>query len=340
MSDSIRTRQYMLTQNLNKLPYNLDTLKEIVVQLNAEEWAYIVHDRDKSTNDEKEMVKAHVHCVLKFKNPQTLDTLAEKLKVKPQYLSVWKGRINNAYSYLIHLTDNARNKHIYDPKEVVASFDFQKRIDEITKSVSKQVVNDALNMYANGGISLEELKVKIGNLQFAKKLDEIKKLNSVLDQQAHANWLKEFEGKKMEVEWYYGSAGVGKTRLAVKHAQEYGDEYCVLGSSNDYFQDYQSQDHIVVLDELRPNDFKYSDLLKILDPFQHDKHAPRRYHNVALNIERLIITTPYSPKMFYEKTKIADRKVDTFKQLERRISNVVHVTKTMAKKEFSENNGN
>lgn len=71
-----------------------------------------------------------------------------------------------------------------------------------------------------------------------------------------------------------------------------------------------------------------------MDPYQHDKHAPRRYHNVALNIEKLIITTPYSPERFYELTKIKDRKVDTFDQLKRRISQAIKVTPELARKVF------
>lgn len=335
MIQKVKSRQYMMVQDLDKLPYDLDKLKEILSGLKAKEWAFIEHDKDKSENGGQ--VTPHVHAVIKFENERMLDTLADTLKVKPQYLQVWKGRINNAYSYLIHLTSGAKNKHIYSPKEVVASFDFPKRISEITNRVSKQEIKDALNMYANGGLSQTELKTKIGNLAYAQNLETIKKLNTVLDNQAHQEWLKSFQGQKMTVDWYYGKAGVGKTRLALKEAKESGEQYCVLGSSNDYFQDYDSQDHVVILDELRPNDLKYGDLLKIMDPYQHDKHAPRRYRNVALNIEKLIITTPYKPETFYKMTKIADRRVDTVEQLKRRISKVINVTPELAKKEFGDN---
>ncbi|MCJ2190788.1 hypothetical protein [Lactobacillus helveticus] len=169
-------------------------------------------------------------------------------------------------------------------------------------------------------------------------MEIIKKLNTVLDNQTHKEWLQSFQGQKMTVDWYYGPAGVGKTRLALEEAKRSGKQYCVLGSSNDYFQDYDAQDHVVVLDELRPNDLKYGDLLKIMDPYQHDKHAPRRYRNVALNIEKLIITTPYNPETFYKMTKIADRRVDTVDQLKRRIDKVIKVTPEMAKKVFGDGN--
>lgn len=336
MEQKPKSRQYMMVQDLDKLPYDLDKLKEILSGLKAKEWAFIVHDKDKSENGG--LVKPHVHAVLKFENERMLDALAKTLKVKSQYFQIWKGRINNAYSYLIHLTSGAQDKHIYSPKEVVASFDFPKRISEITNRVSKQEIKDALNLYANGGLSQVELKTKIGNLAYAQNLEIIKKLNTVLDNQAHQEWLQSFKGQKMVVSWYYGPAGVGKTRIALKEAMESGKQYCVLGSSNDYFQDYNAQDHVVVLDELRPNDLKYGDLLKIMAPYQHDKHAPRRYRNVALNIEKLIITTPYDPETFYKMTKIADRRVDTVDQLKRRIDKIIKVTPEMAKKVFGDGN--
>lgn len=336
MVQKTKSRQYMMVQDLDKLPYDLDKLKDILSGLKAKEWAFIIHDKDNSENGG--LVKPHVHVVLKFENERMLDTLAKTLKIKSQYLQIWKGRINNAYSYLIHLTSGAQDKHIYSPKEVVASFDFPRRISEITNRVSKQEIKDALNLYANGGLSQTELKTKIGNLAYARNFEIIKKLNTVLDNQTHQEWLQVFQGQKMTVDWYYGPAGVGKTRLALEEAKRSGKQYCVLGSSNDYFQDYKAQDHVVVLDELRPNDLKYGDLLKIMDPYQHDKHAPRRYKDATLNIEKLIITTPYSPETFYKMTKIADRRVDTVDQLKRRIDKVIKVTPEMTKKVFGEDN--
>lgn len=328
----------MMVQDLDKLPYDLDKLKDILSGLKAKEWAFIVHNKDKSKNGG--LVTPHVHVVLKFENERILDAIAKALNVKPQYFQVWTGRINNAYSYLIHLTSGAKEKHIYSPKEVKASFDFPKRITEITNRVSKQEIKDALNLYANGGLKSGELKTKLGTLAYAKNLDVIKKIDNVLDAQTHEEWLRSFEGQKMIVNWYYGPAGVGKTRLALEQAKRSGKQYCVLGSSNDYFQDYNAQDHVVILDELRPNDLKYGDLLKIMDPYQHDKHAPRRYRNVALNIEQLIITTPYDPETFYKMTKIRDRRVDTVDQLKRRISKVTKVTPELAKKYFGKGNDN
>ncbi len=82
--------------------------------------------------------------------------------------------------------------------------------------------------------------------------------------------------------WLYGKAGVGKTRLA-EHMLK-GKDYITLGSSRDHFQEYRGQ-RFVILNDLRPNDFEYSDLLRLLDPYQHDKAVPSRYHDKRLNLE-------------------------------------------------------
>ena len=54
-----------------------------------------------------------------------------------------------------------------------------------------------MNLYANGGLSKNELRIKIGNLAFAKNEDTIKKITKVLDENTHREWLSEFKGKKI-----------------------------------------------------------------------------------------------------------------------------------------------
>ena len=48
MIQKVKSRQYMMVQDLDKLPYDLDKLKEILSGLKAKEWAFIEHDKDKS----------------------------------------------------------------------------------------------------------------------------------------------------------------------------------------------------------------------------------------------------------------------------------------------------
>lgn len=131
--------------------------------------------------------------------------------------------------------------------------------------------------------------------------------------------------------WLWGDAGVGKTTYAKKLLSQ--ENYIVLGSSNDYFQSY-TDESFAIINDLRPEDWKYADLLRLLDPYEHNKMAPSRYHDKELNLEMIIITTPYSPQSFYHNSRIFNPKIDSFEQLKRRIF-PIHITPEFIRKEKS-----
>ena len=55
--------------------------------------------------------------------------------------------------------------------------------------------------------------------------------------------------------------------------------------------------------------------------------GPARYHDRPLTLEKIIITTPYSPEEFYLATKNLDAKIDTYDQLKRRIGKLIKLDK-------------
>ena len=330
MNQNIRARQFMYVQQLRLLKIPLEELPEFLGNLNTTEWAYIVHDKDK--HQDGSLVEPHIHIVLKYLHPQVLVNIAKKFEDKPEYLEVWSGRIDNAYSYLLHRTDEAKEKFQYSPSEVVASFDFIQRIQEIElhvfkkkKKLSHDVIQSRIDEYAESEtLDRRDLVNEIGITQAAKNnklLDDIDKIKLEIK---HEKFLSEFEGP-MVTFWLYGPAGAGKTTIAKLLSDP--PNTAILGSSRDYFQTYKGE-NCVIINDLRPDEFSYSDLLKILDTTENDKMAPRRYHDIPLNLKIVFITTPYSPEEFYNQTYIQDRKVDTFAQLERRIK-PVHLTKEL-----------
>ncbi|MGL5885216.1 MAG: Rep family protein, partial [Bombilactobacillus sp.] len=188
--------------------------------------------------------------------------------------------------------------------------------------------NEQIRRYAEQAISRDQLTQELGVYGIAKHQQLIDKIDTELLAQKHQEWLTKFSGHKMTTLWLYGKAGVGKTRLAEHIFQ--GKDYITLGSSRDHFQEYRGQ-RFVIINDLRPNDFEYSDLLRLLDPYQHDKAAPSRYHDKRLNLEKLIITTPYDPVSFYRNiNSINDMAVDSINQLLRRIK-PIKVTDQMIK---------
>ena len=115
----------------------------------------------------------------------------------------------------------------------------------------------------------------------------IDKIIEIQKEKEHREWLTRFNGHKMKTYWLWGIAGVGRSTLARYLLRN--KEFITLGSSRDYFQDYNGE-KFVIWDDLRPDEMKYSDLLRITDPYNHDKHAPRRYHD-AVSYTHLTLPT-------------------------------------------------
>lgn len=327
-----RARQFMYVQDLDHLKVDEKDLSTILKQSGALEWAYIKHDKDPKKDKSGNIIRPHLHVVLKYENPQKISSVANMFKDQAQYVDIWRGRIANAYSYLLHETEEAQaqGKHVYKASDVVASFDFEARMKSIRAKVTKspKFISSLIDQYAESKITYNELESQIGISQLARRKKLIDQITELRAEKEHEKWLQNFKGKKMKAIWLFGPAGAGKSLLAEQILKD--KQYSVLGSSRDYFQSYHGE-HFVILNDLRPNDFSYSDLLRLLDPYQHDKAAPARYHDKKLNLEEIIITTPYSPQDFYDHTFIDDRQVDTVEQLLRRIQ-PIHVKKSFIKK--------
>lgn len=318
----------MYTQDLDHLPFPKENLEGKILKSGAIEWAYILHDKD--LDDKGNKIRAHYHVVIRYKDAKTTSSVAKTFDDKQQYFEAWRGSINNAYSYLIHETSDAKDneKHHYDPSEVKASFDFKARIETIRKKVNKlsdNAINNLIDDYSNSLISKEELQEKIGVLEMAKHKYLLDHVDEILDYKKHQEFLKEFTGQKCVTYWLYGSSGVGKTRLCRSVMEELKKDFCILGSQRDHFQTYKGESYII-LNDLRPADYDYGQLLTLLDIYEHDKMAPSRYHDKFLNARAIFITTPYSPENFYKSCNIDNRLVDTAEQLKRRVV-AMHVTK-------------
>lgn len=321
-----RSRSFMYTQDEEHLPFEADKLKSKLEKSGADEWAYILHDQDK--DDEGKLIRPHYHVMLHFKDAKTISRVAKIFDDEQQYIEIWHNTINNGYSYLIHETSNAKNKHHYEPGEVTASFDFLTRIKKIRKQVKKpnrQAIEEFIDDYSNQLITKDELQQKIGVLEMAKHKTLLDHIDDIIAFKKHQQFLKEFKGQQCKVYWLWGPSGVGKTRLAREVLEKcHPNNFCILGSQRDHFQEYRGQNFIVIND-LRPNDYEYGQLLTLLDPWENDKMAPARYHDKYLNAMAIYITTPYDPLSFYFECNITNQVVDTYTQLKRRILSF-HVT--------------
>ena len=344
-SKHIKRRNMMYVQQVEFLGLrSIETLLhtlETVIKPNK--YALIVHDQDVYLDTDKHKWEqdnetlfpyevgskksAHVHVMMKFDNARSLVNIAKLLQDTPQTVQAWNTKFNNGCSYLLHETSGSKEKHRYDVSEVQANFDFEKLITGVRNGVRNQSDDVATKMCLDklysGEMTVEEVEKSLTGSQYSKVQPRIAIICRKLSEEKAKRWKKKMVDSQSEIEvvWIYGPSGKGKTRVAKEYAEQYTSKYYVSGSNKDPFQQY-AEEAIVILDELRPDTFIYSDLLKLLDPYNREVLGASRYYDKAVIAEKIIITTPYSPKQFYSALKL-DERVDSFLQLSRRIGAVI-----------------
>lgn len=326
-----------ITDLMNQSKENqLETLERFAEQAKAVRYALIVHD--KNLDDNGMHKEPHVYLMLEFEQSIRLSTVASRLNDKPNYLETYsrkgtKSVIQNGFAYLIHLTNNAKDKFQYDIEEVRANFDFRAYIESLESGIS---ISSLLNTLREGKITTLKAKqviaIQAGAIAFAKYEPKIMKIEELRQEEEFQRWQTKMiaDNISKKVFWLFGKSGVGKSLIASIIADTTKTAYFKTGGSNDMFQGYDGE-HTIIIDELRPENINYSDLLKITDPFNYDSTTVARYKNAKLQAELIIITSPYSPKEFYngysKTNKKIDKLVDSFGQLNRRLSLILEITK-------------
>lgn len=266
------------------------------------QYAGILHNKDET--------KPHYHVMLKFNNSFDTDNLVTMFKqfnVTKYNIAKIKGRYADAIKYLLH--QNAPDKYQYQKELVFSNFDIQEDLEN-----SKDIV-DAIIKYSNLEITysmLWKLLTPKQRLNYKKQIDRALEVR---------NTNIKMEGRrKMKVFYIYGATGVGKTTMAKWLCDKMLEvDYYVSSSSNDILQDYLGQ-AAIILDEFRPTDLSFSDMLKLLDNHTNST-VKSRYYNKAIDCKYLIITTTKNISDIYCEETLRDRL-----QLYRRISELYYVT--------------
>lgn len=134
--------------------------------------------------------------------------------------------------------------------------------------------------------------------------------------------------KDMHCEWHFGNSGCGKSYTYIKLCEEYGREniYFMNDFQNGGLDLYIERGcpSILFLDEVKPGDVTYRQLLMLTDAYS-DAQTHSRFHN-ALNLwNQVYVTSIYSPEQFYHELVSEDkRNVETFEQLKRRFNSVIY----------------
>lgn len=333
----VKARNVMFVQQIDyfKTPNIQAIIKELTDVLKPIRFAGILHDKD--IGSDGTTVAPHIHLILQFESARSLNNLAKLTSQPIQCFEQWLGSINNAYSYLVHHTSSDQDKYQYSPKEVIANFDYLVLLETIEKNVKKRnevndsmIINNLLDLLYAGEITKSEIEERLTGSQYAKAKHKIDTVHlKRLEIQAES-WRHEMKNKNaiVTIIWLFGKAGTGKTRLARQYAEQFDPNYFITGSIRDPFQQYNLE-HVVILDELRPHQFDYSDLLKMFDPYNDRAMASSRYFDKPLLANVYIITSPYSPYNFFlELTKKKQTShIDSWGQLMRRLTLVVEISK-------------
>lgn len=338
MTQLRKQRSVMYTQQ-QRLLLESDWKKEvsrIVAVTQPKHWAGILHDKD-ITEDGKP-VEPHLHLMLYFKHARSPQTLAWEIEgkqgkredAKTERLEFFR-HPNNGYSYLVHRTQNAKDKFQYPLDDVISSFNFPEKLAKITRQVElsnarkdNDIIQEFLDLLYEGDITLEEIENVLTGSQYAKASHKLKAVAEKRQERLGKAFIDKMLASNTHKEtlYIYGQSRLGKTRLAKTYAKMMNTDYFITGSSRDPFQSYKNQP-VVIIDELRFNSFQYEDLLKILDPYNFEVMLPSRYFDKMLTAQKIIVTSPFSPRELYDKIGFALNDKDSFEQFQLRLDTVI-----------------
>jgi hypothetical protein len=209
--------------------------------------------------------------------------------------------------YLIHR--NSPNKFQYDVKDVHTNIDLEAEITD------HKIIGDFKNYsYAKQIKYVADVPDSKTRLRLYKDLK--------LEWALYCEKLTTEGNRNMEVWFIDGNKGTGKTTFAKWYCEQKNLDYALSSSSNDPLQDYKGQ-KVLILDDLRDDAFKLSDLLKLLD--NHTSSSTRsRYNNKVFNGDLIIITTTRPLNQWYQGENVRNEDKG---QLYRRIKSYIHFEK-------------
>ena len=277
--------------------YELEDIKKTIEEwLLVKDFEYFLIEH----NDNKDNI--HYHIVIKFKSVTRFETIKNKFP----YGNIENSRsLKNSIQYLIHM--NSPEKVQYSPESIITN---SKELNKylIRSKVSEELdINYYIDKIVTGEIREYQYTDIIPADLYTKYSSRIERAFKFYYDKCSLD-----SNRNIEVEFYYGQGGTGKTLYAKTICEVYNESYCVSSSSNDPLQDYKGQD-VLILDDLRDDVFKFDDLLKILDNNTRSS-INSRYRNKFFIGKRIIITSNIELHQWYKYQKSED-----IHQLHRRI---------------------
>ncbi len=285
--------------------YKLEDLKQLLEQWSESvELQYFLIEHTEEEN-------RHFHIVIKFPYPYVRESLLKKFP----YGKLEKPKsVKACVRYLIHL-DHPEKKQ-YQWEDVITNCEDLSPYQVANFATQQEQLHKVVNKIKNGEIREYNYPECIDCHLYSKYKGIIR------------NAFEHFKDKKtmdknrnIQVLFYTGPSGTGKTSSAKKYAEQKNKSYCVSSSSNDPLQDYKGEE-VLILDDLRDSDFSFSDLLKILD--NHTSSSCKsRFVNKPFLGNTIIITSVQDLQNWYNED------LESKIQLKRRVATLVRFTKKL-----------
>ena len=255
----------------------------------------------------------HYHIVLKFNSPTRFDTIKNKF----MYGNIEKSKsVKNSVQYLVHLNSPEKYQHEWE-SVVTNSSELNKYM--LRSSVSEELdIEKYIEDIVRGDLKEFEYTDKIPASIYTKNSSRIEKAFKY-----YYDKISKDSNRNIEVEFFYGLGGTGKTLCAKTLCEFANESCCISSSSNDPLQDYKGED-VLILDDMRDTSFSFDDLLKILDN-NTNSSIKSRYRNKHFIGKRIIITSNVKLENWYnEDYNIINEDLN---QLYRRIKTKVEFTR-------------
>ncbi len=348
----------MYVQQLTYLNLDIDQLKvRCESDDDIKDFAIIVHDKDLA-EDKTTFVEPHLHLFISFKQHKSLKYVSELVSDKENRIDFFNRETvpnkneRNGFLYLLHRTQSASHKHQYSIDELIVSdkSNIKEKIqqweDNYFKFVKKNesrnrraIVKKYLEQYSEFLIDFDELELKLNAYEIAKNMDVIKKIDTLRLKKLHQQYVEDERYKNKKVIWIYGSSGLGKTRLSKEIAQNFIDNNSskhnqsiyVTQSNRDPFQNYTSE-NVIILEEFRSTTgIAENELFQILDKTNANFSAGSRYSDKKLMPDLIIINSIYAP------TEVLTSEIIDVNQIIRRIDAILHLDKmNIAKQKYQD----
>lgn len=340
--DEMRFAEYV--QRLDYLPFPLSELDSRLNSRPIREWSWIVHDKD--TYEDGTLKPPHIHVEMKFNTDQGVDNVCKWFDDKPERIERGKSdnksfMWENMNMYIIHDTKTAieGEKYPYPIEEVHSNFDYESLIEKARQGIKEakekrksHPLAEVLQKICNNEIPKIKISEYVTDLDRIKFQRDINAAYAIRDEK-----LAREVDRDMDIMYFYGPTGVGKSSVAKYFARQMKYDIFICGSGNDPFQGYIGQE-CIIYNDIRGDEWTYSDLLRMLDPYNNSL-VRRRYSNVSLNdCKLMILTAPYDvPTLYNNLKKGSDDPAD---QLYRRLRTEIKFTKElMTSYRYSEGEG-